>query len=148
MPLAEPFVEMGSKLRQVFHAHPKGRQFHPGDVDPVVEIRTESAGSDLVFQGTARGANHPDLHSDIFGTADAGELCILKQLEQLSLKRHVDFVDAIQEEGTQMGGLNASRLSRECAGEGPFFKPEELAFQQAAGNSGTIDIDEGTGSDT
>src|ERR1700730_825746 len=129
MALAVPLVEVRGKLRHVFDAQSNARQLYPGDIDPVVEIRTEPAGGNLMLQGTARGANHADLHGNVFRAADPGELRILKELQQLSLKRQIDFVDPIQEKGAHMGHLNAPRLTCVGAGKGPLFIAEELTLQ-------------------
>ena len=82
-----------------------------------------------MLQRTARGTNHADLHSNVFPAPDPGELRILQELKQLSLKRQINFVDAIQEQGTRVGHLDTARLA--CVGtrKGPLFIAEEFTLQ-------------------
>src|SRR5438445_12396787 len=84
---AESLIEVQGKLRNVLDPRTKGRQLHPGDVNPVVKVRTEPACGNPVLQGTACGANHADLHRNLLPAADPGELPILEDLAQLSLER-------------------------------------------------------------
>src|SRR2546427_744791 len=119
---------MHRKLRDVFDARTKDRQLHPSDVDAVVEVRTEPTGGNLMVQGAACGTNHADLHANVFPAADPGELRILQELEQLSLKHVINFVDPVQEERAHVGHLYAPWLARVGASKGAFFITEEFAL--------------------
>src|SRR6266567_1264778 len=129
MLLAESLIEVQGKLRNVLEPRTKRRQLYPCDVNPVVKVRTEPARGNLVLQGTACGANHADLHGNLLPAADPGELLILQELEQFSLKRYINLVDPVQEERAHMSHLNASRLVCVRAGKGTFFIAEEFTLQ-------------------
>src|SRR5487761_19954 len=138
-----PFIEMRGQLRDIFDAGAKSGQIHLGNINPVIEIGAEPAGGNLMFQGTIRGTNDTNPHADVLPAADAGELGVLQQLEELSLKGQIDFVDAVQKKRAHIGQLNASRLAGVCAGKGTFFIAKEFAFEQRTGNRGAINVDEG-----
>ena len=67
----------------------------------------------------------------------------LKGVQELHLNMGWDFSDLIQEQRAAVGALEASLLLTDSAGKGPFFKAEELGFNQGFRQRSTIDRNKG-----
>ena len=122
----------------------KRRHLQIHDIDAIEQILAESAVFDFRFQLAVGGADHAHFHFLVFLGADAAELAVLQQLQQLGLQAQVELGDFVEKEGAAMGHFHAPRLRSVGAGEGAFFVSEEFAFQQRAGDRRTIDFDERT----
>ncbi len=75
--------------------------------------------------------------------ADALDLMLLEDAEQLGLGLQGELGDLVQEEGAAVGQLEAADAPGEGAGEGAFFMAEELALDQSPGERGAIELDQG-----
>ena len=85
-------------------------------------------------------ADHAELHVSVFLTADSAELAILQQLKQFGLQRHIDLVDAVEEERAAIGQFDAPRLNRMRARERALLVSKQFAFQQRPGNCRAIHL--------
>ena len=100
------------------------------DIDAIKQVGAEGAIGDFFFQLPVGGANHAHFHFLVFLRADAAELAVLQQLQQLRLQTHVEFGDFIEEQRAAMRHLHSAWLGAEGARERSFFVTEELALQQ------------------
>src|SRR5439155_13076546 len=114
------------------------------DIDAVEQILTESPICDLGFQLPIGGANHSHLDLFVFLRANAAELSILQQLQQLGLKSQIQLGNLVQEKGAAMSLFHAAGLRTVGARERALFVSEQFAFEQGARNSGTVNLDERT----
>ncbi len=94
----------------------------------------------LLFQFPVGGADHPHFHFLVFLGADAAELAVLKQLQQLRLQGHVEFGNFVEKQRSAMRHFDAPGLHSVSAGEGSLFVAEEFALQQRARNRRTIHL--------
>src|SRR5207245_7768413 len=79
------------------------------------------------------------------GTAAAQplELALLQHPQQLRLHLQWQLAHLVQKDGTALGQLKAANALGNGAGKGAFLVPEEFAFEQAGGDGGTVQLDEG-----
>ena len=75
--------------------------------------------------------------------ADALELVVLQEAEELGLEARGDLRDLVEEQGAAVGGLDPAGLVLDRAGEGAAGVPEELAGQQVLAQRRAVDDDEG-----
>ena len=73
---------------------------------------------------------------------DALELLILDGAEQLGLKFERHFADLVEKQCPLIRQFEASDLLRTAPVKDPLLVPEELAFEQAAGNGRAVHFDE------
>ena len=121
----------------------QGRHVDVDDVEPVVEVLAEGSLADLLLEvAVGRGDDaHVDL--DRLLAADALELALLEHAQDLDLHVLVDLADLVEEEGALVGELEAAALAGLGPGEGALLVAEELALEEALGEGGAVDLDEG-----
>src|SRR5262249_38625577 len=78
------------------------------------------------------------------GPADALDLLLLEDAEELWLEVDRELADLVEEQRAAVGRLERADASGVCAGEGAFLVTEELAFQEVAWDCGAVHDDEGT----
>ena len=76
--------------------------------------------------------------------AEALDLLLLKRAQEFGLQVEGKLADFVEEERAFVGEFEAADLARDGAGEGAFLVAEEFAFDQAGGNGGAVDLDEGS----
>ncbi len=69
--------------------------------------------------------------------------CSCKHAQELGLEFQRDVADFVQKERSVVGQLEAAKFLRDGAGEGAALVAEQLGFEQAGGDCGAIDFDEG-----
>jgi len=77
------------------------------------------------------------------GGPEAFEFMLLQNAEQFGLQFQRNVADVIEENGAFVGELEAANFLGNGSGERAALVAEKFAFQQTAGNGGTIDFDEG-----
>src|SRR6185369_2009721 len=113
------------------------------DIQSVVQVGAESAGRHLLFEVAVRGRNHP--HVDLDGTAasDLFKLVFLQYAQQLDLHVEREFAHLVEENRASVGQLEPPRPSIERACECTFHVTEQLALDQAGGDSAAVHLDKG-----
>ena len=76
------------------------------------------------------------------GLADALELLVLQEAQQLGLQRRRDLADLVEEQRAALGRLDAARLVAHRAGERAARVAEQLAREQLLGQRRAVDHDE------
>ncbi len=74
--------------------------------------------------------------------AEALELALLQDAQQLRLQFERDLANLIEEDGALVGELEAADALRDGAGEGAALVPEKFAFEQTGGNRRAVELDE------
>ena len=112
-------------------------------VDAKEEVEAKCAGFDLLAEVSVGYRDEPGGDGAGLVAAHAGEGAVLEYLEELGLDREIEAADLIEEEGSEVGLFDASELGSVGSGEGAFFVPEELGFEQGVRDGRTADLDEG-----
>ena len=113
------------------------------DVQAVIEVLTEAAGSDLRLEVPVGRRDDPDVALDRAALADGGVLTLLEQAEELHLGGQRELADFVEEQRPALGRRDDSTTSRVGAGERAAGVPEELALDELERNRAAVDRDEG-----
>ena len=118
---------------------------HPylDDVEPIKEILAELPGAHRRLEVAVGRGDHADVGVAGPVLADALEVVVLKESQQLGLDRRRDLTNLVEEHRAALGGFDPADLVAHCAGEGPARVPEELARNQVLGQGGTVRDDKG-----
>ncbi len=112
------------------------------DVEAVVEVLAEFAAFDGVGQVPVGGGDDADVGLDRLVLAEAVELALLEDAEELALGGQGHLPDLVEEEGAAVSQLEFADPLGHGAGEGAALVAEELALQQVLGDGGAVDGDE------
>jgi len=91
------------------------------------------------------GGDDPDIHLDESVAADAADLALLENPQELRLKGEGDVPHLIEEHGPPVGLLEQSSPRGQGTGEGPLFVAKEFALQEMLGQRGAVHRDKGAG---
>src|SRR5207249_4742469 len=127
----------------VFAALAQRRQVDRPDVEPVVQVVAEPAGLDLVLQELVGGGDDAGIDADGAALADALELALLQDAEELDLQLVAHAGDFVEEDRAAVGRLEPAGLVVHGAGEGPLNMAEQLTLQQALAQGAAVDADVG-----
>src|SRR5262249_2155627 len=101
----------------------------------------EPAGLDLVFEELVRGGDDAGIDTDGPALADALELALLQDTQQLDLQFRTHTGDFVEEDGPAVGRLETPGLVIDGPGEGALDVPEQFALQQALAEGAAVDAD-------
>src|SRR5580692_5813169 len=87
----------------------------------------------------SRGHN-PNVHFFRPRAAQPLEFSLLQDAQELRLQLQRNVANFIQKQRSFVGQLNPANLLSDCAGKGAALVAKQLALEQAAGNSSTIDL--------
>ena len=127
----------------VFRPLLKRRRVDAHDVDAVVEILAELAFSDELGQILMGGEDEAGAERDEPVAAQAAELHLLQDAEELDLGKEAQIADFIEEERAVGGLLEVAFAGGDGAGEGAFLVAEELGFDEGFWNGAAGDSDKG-----
>ena len=134
--------EPASERRNIFTAITKGRDGDGKDVEAVVKVGAIFFVGDEMFEVGIGGGDETDINFLSACAAEAFELLFLKDAQKLGLKVERDVADFVEKEGAFMSEFKAADALRDGAGEGTLFVAEELAFEQAGGDGGAVELDQ------
>ena len=134
---------MADQQRDVVAALAQGRQHDREHVQAVVEVAAEAAVGDHRGQVAVGGGHQAHVHLDRLGAAQALELLLLQDAQQLGLQLQRDVADLVQEQRAPVRQLEAADLLADGAGEGALLVAEQLALQQPRGDGRAVELDEG-----
>ena len=118
------------------------RHLERDDVEPVVEVLAEPALRDLLGEVAVRRRDHADVDLDRLRAADALELVLLQEAQQLDLDRRRDLADLVEEQRAAVGEREPAVLARHRAGERAALVTEQLALEQRLGERRAVQLDE------
>src|SRR5512135_226499 len=127
--------------RDVLTPLAQGGQVDRDDVEAIVQVLAEPAGVDLVEQVAVGRGDDPGIDLDGTDVADALELALLQDAEQLDLELGGGAVDLDEEDAAGEGGLEPAGPVIDGAGERALDVAEQLAFEQALGQGAAVDAD-------
>ena len=115
------------------------------DVEPVVEVVAELLLLDAFLEVLVRRADDADIHLDRQVRADALELALLEDAQQLRLGRHGHLADLVEEDRALIGHLEAATALGHRTGERTLLMTEELGLEEGLWERSTRDLDERPG---
>src|SRR4051794_13527707 len=127
--------------RDVLAALAQRGQVDGHDVDPVVQVLAEPAGVDLVEQVAVGRRDDPGVDLEGARVADALELPLLQDAEQLDLELGRGAVDLVEEDAARVRRLEPAGPVIDRAGERTLDVAEQLALEQALGQGAAVDAD-------
>src|SRR5258708_38490671 len=121
---------MCSHLRNVFLMLLERRSINPHDIDAVIDILPECALSYHVRQVRVGGKTQacPQWGEPV--TAQPAEFALLENAQQLDLRRHAEFTDFIEEQGSVARLFQIADPCTCRAGESPLFVAAQLGLYQ------------------
>ena len=117
MPPLEPSQDVLGQERDILGAVAERRDDDPGDVEAVEQVLAEPARGDLPGQVAVGGRDDASVGAEGLGPADALELPLLKDAEDLGLGREGQLADLVEEDGAAGGALEPAGLLAVGAGE-------------------------------
>ena len=128
--LAVLLEEVLHQQRDVVAALAQRRQVDADDVQPIVEVLAEPALFHLLLQvDVGRGDDaHVDL--DRLHAAEAHELALLHDAQQLGLRFDRDVADLVEEDAALVGEVEHALLRVDGAGERALDVAEQRRFEQ------------------
>ena len=129
---------------EVLLAFAQGRQMDVEDVEAVEEVLAQLAAADGLLRHLIGGGDDADVDFEFGAPAEAANLGVFEDAQQLGLRGHGHFADLVEQQGAALGHLEASGAAFGGSGERAFLVAEELAFDERLRQRGAIDGDEGT----
>ena len=120
----------------------KGRDVDLDDVQAVVEVFPELAVLHRCLEIAVGGRNDADVDVDQLPSADARELEVLEDVEELRLEGTRQLPDLVEADGAAVGELELAQLPPVGARERPPLVAEELGLEQLGRQGGTVHQDE------
>ena len=112
-------------------------------VQAVIEIFAEAPGGDFLAQAAVGGRDHAHIEAIGVRAAQALDLALLQNPQQLGLQRQRNLGDLIEQQGAALRLLELAGVRGVRAGEAPRSQPNSMASSMFSGNGGAIDRDEG-----
>ena len=113
----------------------RGGSWIGDDVQAVVEVLAEAALLDRAAQVDVGGGHDAHVHLDRVHAAQAHELALLHDAQQLGLGLEGDVADLVEEERALVGQLEEALLGVDGAGEGALHVAEEVRLQEVVGQA-------------
>src|SRR5574342_967235 len=132
--------EMPGETRDILPPLSQGREIDREDVEAVVKVRAEAPLAHGPLESAIRGRDQPHVHRQRLRPADALELALLQNAQELRLQLQRQVADLVEEERPPVGELEPAHLPRERAGERPLLVPEELALDHAGREGGAVHL--------
>ena len=107
---------------------------------PVVQILSEFAVGDGLFQVFVGRRHHAHVHRDVFVGTDARNLVLLQGTQDLGLRVGAHVPDFIEEQRAALGLLKLALALRHGAGERPLLVAKQLALDQLPWDGRTVDL--------
>ncbi len=139
---AYPPQEEARKGQDVFRPLAQRRQMNRENTQPVEQIATEPARLHLRLEVAVARGDHPNVCLEGAIVADALELALLQDAQQLRLHVERDFTHLVQEQGSTRGELEAAHAVAMRAGERPLHVTEELALEELVRDRSAIHLHE------
>lgn len=140
---ADLFHEVLGEEGNVLEAVAERGQSQRHHVEAVIQIFAEAAGGDALRQVGVGGGDHADVDVNGFRGADALELALLEDAQELGLRIQGHVADFIEEERAVVGLFETAGAGLNGSSEGSADVPEQLGFEQGFGQGGAIDGDHG-----
>src|SRR3984885_2183029 len=125
------FCDIGGTLAQWRDRQRKGRE-------PVIKILAEFPFPHQREQIDVGGRDYPHIYMDQLRAAQALELSLFQESQELRLEAERHVADLVEKERAQVGSLNSARVGLKGARERTPRVSEELGFEERFRNGGTV----------
>ena len=132
--------EVVGQERNVLLALAQRRNVERHHVEPVIKIFAKGALLQRGAQILVGGGDHAHVDVARHVAAQALELALLQDAQQLHLNGGGHVADLVQEDGAGVGLLELAGLGGLRAGESAFLVAEQLALHQVFGDGGAVDL--------
>ena len=134
----EPLHEEPDKRRNVLGSLTQRGDVDGKDVQAIVEIVAEALLLHQPGEVAVRRRDDADVHLDRARTAEALELLLLQDPQELWLQLERQLAHLVEEERTAVGELEATDLLGDRVGERAALVAEQLALQERRRDRGTV----------
>ncbi len=138
----ELLAQIFNEVRNIIAAVAQRRERDADHVDAVKKIGAESARLDFLLQLSVRRADYARIHSFLFVVADAREMAVLQDVQQLRLQARVELGDFIKEKRAALREFHTARFRGVRSRESAFLESEQLAFEERAGDCRAVHLHE------
>ena len=128
--------------REVLEAAAQRRELDRDDVEAVEEVLAELVPLDGVLEVEVGGRDDLRVGLDGLRPADALELLVLDDAQELGLDAERGLADLVEEDRPPLRELEPARLPPVGAGEGALLVPEELRLGERLGERRAVELDE------
>ncbi len=111
--------------------------------ETVEQVAAKRVLGDALGQIPIRSRDQAQVDFDGAIAAQAFELLILQHAQQLGLQVERNLAHLVEKQGSAIRQFQASDFLADRAGKRSLLVAEQLAFQQAGGNGGAVELDEG-----
>ena len=108
-------------------------------VEAVVEVLAKLPLLERGLEVAVGGGDDAHVGLQSAGTADALELALLEDAQELRLQERAHLGDLVEEERAAGGLLDATDLARDRAGERALLVAEQLRLEELLGQRGAVD---------
>ena len=134
-PLAALADEMTDEFRDIVLPGPQRRHFDREDAQTIEEIETKPAVGDVLLQIPIGRSQHPDVHAPRRILADALELALLQDAQELRLQIRGNLADLVEEQRAAVGELEPPDPVAHGAGERSRGRGRRTRSRTAPGES-------------
>src|SRR5882672_1608596 len=127
----------------ISRAFPQGWNVNRKNIQAVKQIFAKCLLLNHLPQIAISGCDQACIGSQRARASQTFELPFLEHAQQLGLKLERDVADLIQKYRSAIGQFKAADALRDSAGKSAFLVSEELAFEQARWNGGTVELNKG-----
>src|SRR5438445_605187 len=120
--------ESFGQRQDILYTLAQGRDVEFHHVQAIEEVLAETASFDFVFKIAIGRRQDARIGLQFAIRTDAAEAAILRDAQQLGLKRRRHVADFVEENGPIPGMLEPANALRRGASEGAFFVAEQFAF--------------------
>src|SRR5216683_3265234 len=124
--------------RDFFPALAQRRNGQSERVQTVVQIFAQTLIGESFRNIDVGGGQDADVHLDHRAAAEAGELLVLQNVQQLGLQRRGHLADLVEQDSALVANLKFAGLGMIGAGESSSFVSEQFTFEQVCRNRGAI----------
>ena len=139
---AEDVHEMPDERRDVLAAIAQRRHADRDHAQTEIEVLAEGAALNLGLEVLVRGGDHPHVDLDRARRAEALDLPLLQDAQDLGLRLGTHVPDFVEEDGPAIGLLELADLLLGGASERPLLVTEELRLDQLLRDRGAVHLDE------
>src|SRR5260370_13239061 len=132
---------MANKQGYVLAPFAQRRQMQRKHVQAVEQITAEFFFFDGTNQIAIGGGDQPHVHPDRLRASQALELLILQNAQQLGLQLQRDVSYLVEQQSALIRQFQPAELLAYRSGEGSFFLPAQLDFQQYCVTFGAVELD-------
>ena len=134
---------MIDQRRNVFAALAQRRQLDVKDVETIEEVGAELPFLDEQLEVLVGGGDDAEIDLDGLVAADAHDLALLQDAQQVGLRLEADVADLVEEDRAAFGDFELALLAVLRSGECAFLVAEQFAFEQRLGERAAVNDDHG-----